>query len=98
MGKNYSKPTRPTRSVLEVNLVSPSGESISVFGVHFPSPRHFIEERQDAFDTLERAVYGKKSDLIVAAGDFNITANEDSRMQVLHVRQMGCESPRQSMP
>lgn len=78
--KTIPKPTRPTRSVLEVNLVSPNGESISVFGVHFPSPRHFIEERQDAFDTLERAVYGKKSDLIVAAGDFNITANEDSRM------------------
>lgn len=73
-------PERPTRSVLEVSLYIGDGEKASVFGVHFPSPSHTIEERMDAFDTLRRAASRSSSDLIVAAGDFNVTANEDSRL------------------
>jgi endonuclease/exonuclease/phosphatase family metal-dependent hydrolase len=74
------KPKRPTRSVLEVNLSLPGGKSATVFGVHFPSPSHMIEERMDAFDALLEAANKSKSELVVAAGDFNVTANEDSRL------------------
>ncbi|MDB2447085.1 hypothetical protein N9W79_00510 [bacterium] len=78
--KASPKPKRPTRSVLEVTLDIGSNQKASVFGVHFPSPSHSIEERKDAFDTLFKAAEKSKSDLIVAAGDFNVTANEDSRL------------------
>lgn len=73
-------PKRPTRSILEVTLDLGNDESASVFAVHFPSPSHKIEERMDAFRALNIASEKSSSDLIVAGGDFNVTANEDSRL------------------
>lgn len=78
--KAYPVPTRPTRSILEVNLSVGKGLTMAVFGVHFPSPSHSTEERMDAFDALNAAVEKSRADLIVSAGDFNVTAAEGSRL------------------
>ena len=67
---------RPTRSILEVQLVLNKTDILSVFALHFPSPRHPLQDRLDAFLALEKAAKASSSEVIIAAGDFNVVSRE----------------------
>lgn len=75
---------RPTRSILQVDLKLKSGEILTVFGVHFPAPYNPIAHRELAFETLLKA-YGEVPEqrMVIAAGDFNVTSQEDSESKIL---------------
>ncbi len=95
---------RPTRGILETELILPTGESLFVFGVHFPSQGAPTEHRRQALAQLVELMKSKPQDsYIVAGGDFNITREEDaehkyfvnvheSGMQVSHF--VGCKGCR----
>ncbi|PIS10807.1 MAG: hypothetical protein COT73_07440 [Bdellovibrio sp. CG10_big_fil_rev_8_21_14_0_10_47_8] len=73
---NWKKPL--TRGILEAPLKLPNGETLYVFGFHFPSQANPVQERMDAVDTLNRLMSEKPAGaLMVAGGDSNITAVED---------------------
>lgn len=70
---------RPTRGILEVELALPTGESLFVFGVHFPSQGAPTENRRQALAQLTELMKSKPQDsFVVAAGDFNITRDENA--------------------
>lgn len=67
-----------SRGILEVKLQLPNKETLTVFGVHFPSqanPRYWREQAVTALSQLiqEQAAQGP----VVASGDFNITRVEE---------------------
>lgn len=67
-----------TRGILEVPLKLPTGETLTVFGVHLPSQANPVEERRDAVNHLLRLVKAKGTDALwVIGGDWNITGLED---------------------
>lgn len=67
-----------TRGILQVNLKLPDGETLSVFGVHFPAPFHPKAMRAEAFKQLNRLISDlPKGRLAMAAGDFNVPQRED---------------------
>ncbi len=66
-----------TRDIVQAELALPNGESLHVFGVHFPSGRSPTRCRYRAFNFLnELAGKLQEGSLSVAAGDFNINCNE----------------------
>ena len=71
-----------TRPILQVDLRLPSKEIASVFSVHFPAPFHPLAMREQAFHALDVAAKtaSQKSQLIIAAGDFNVIPEESSRL------------------
>ncbi len=64
---------KPTRDIVKAEFEMPDGETMYVFGVHFPSGAAY-ECRKDAMQVLndERAKLPEDAN-IVAAGDFNFT-------------------------
>ncbi|MCE3010456.1 MAG: hypothetical protein LW875_07575 [Proteobacteria bacterium] len=74
--ENWKKPQ--TRGILEVPLKLPNGETLFIFGLHFPSQANPVQEREDAVNTLikQMKARGEKA-LTVAGGDFNITEVEN---------------------
>ena len=69
---------KPTRSILEVPLKLPNGEKLTVLGVHFPSPTNPQSFRLKALEVLDKVTKDKRDkELVVVAGDFNITDEED---------------------
>lgn len=81
-GKNPIK-VRPTRGILEAQFQLPDGESLTVFGVHFPSQGSPTPYRKVALETLNKARKAlAKDELVIAAGDFNITTKEDGEHQL----------------
>ncbi|GIL18561.1 MAG: endonuclease [Oligoflexia bacterium] len=67
-----------TRGIQEVVLKLPTGQTVTILGLHFPSQGNPHQHRVDAVNTLNKIAASKKSeDLIIAGGDFNITTEED---------------------
>ncbi|HYX32975.1 MAG TPA: endonuclease/exonuclease/phosphatase family protein [Oligoflexus sp.] len=73
---------RRTRDILEASLKLPNGDILTAFGIHFPAPYHPFSERLEAMETLNKAARkaAEKSHIVLAAGDFNTNAKEDSRL------------------
>ncbi len=71
-----------SRDILEASLKLPSGDILTAFAVHFPAPYHPFSERQEALETLNKAARkaAAEAHVVIAAGDFNINAKEDSRL------------------
>lgn len=66
-----------TRDIVQAQLQLPDGESLYVFGVHFPSGGNPLKCRIRAFVTLNSLVGAlPDNSLAIAAGDFNINCNE----------------------
>lgn len=90
-----------TRGILEATFTLPNSQRLTIFGVHFPSPHNPTQDRIDSFKQLNDL--GKKAaataDIVMAAGDFNVTAEESEKVmknianpvwRVSHFE--GCES------
>lgn len=66
-----------TRDILQVPLELPDGETLHVFGVHFPSGGNPYRCRIRAMNNLNALVAAlPEGSLSVAAGDFNVNCNE----------------------
>lgn len=84
-----------TRGILEVPLRLPNGATLYVYSLHFPSQSNPIEERQDAMNTLTRAIKAlPEGSAWVVGGDWNITdiENEESGIFDKHIGAMGLVS------
>lgn len=76
---------RNTRGILEAELKLPDGQSLFVFGVHFPSQGAPTEVRKQALAQLEALMDTKPKDsFIIAGGDFNITRSEDAKQSYFY--------------
>lgn len=71
-----------TRGILEATFTLPNSQRLTIFGVHFPSPHNPTQDRIDSFKQLN--TLGKKaattSDIVMAAGDFNVTKDESKKV------------------
>ncbi|NRA66173.1 MAG: endonuclease/exonuclease/phosphatase family protein [Pseudobacteriovorax sp.] len=77
ISKKRSDDTRP---ILEVPLLGTNGESIHVYGVHFPAPYHPWRLREEAFQFLNQLVNKlPKNTMAIAGGDFNVPKDEEER-------------------
>jgi endonuclease/exonuclease/phosphatase family metal-dependent hydrolase len=90
-----------SRDLLEASFKLPAGDILTAFAVHFPAPYHPFTERMEAMRTLNKLAHkaAEQAQLVIAAGDFNINAKEDSRFyralasQDWHVSHLeGCRS------
>ncbi len=69
---------KDTRGILEAVFKLPDGTEMTVFGVHMPAPFHPTKMRRQALNYLNRLKLSlPKGTPVIAAGDFNITAEED---------------------
>jgi endonuclease/exonuclease/phosphatase family metal-dependent hydrolase len=74
-----------TRGILEVPLRLPSGETLTVMGVHFPAQSHPHSWREDAAATVNKIAEGKGPNaMILVGGDFNITRDEENSSNLFH--------------
>ncbi|WP_141734415.1 endonuclease/exonuclease/phosphatase family protein [Oligoflexus tunisiensis] len=73
--------TPRSRDLLEASFKLASGEILTAFAIHFPAPYHPFIERLEAMRTLNKAAQkaAEQAHVVIAAGDFNINAKEDSR-------------------
>lgn len=82
--KVSTKIKEDSRGILEAKLKLPDSTPLTVFALHLPNPMHPAEARTQALNHLKTLV--DPSVLTVAAGDLNITGDEDrelSRKEVL---------------
>lgn len=103
MNKKTKKevPGRPTRGILQAQFELPGGQSLTVLGVHFPSQGGPTALRKTAIQKLlEVKTTLPKDEYVIAAGDFNITAEEDAQHGLFSERlakdflishQIGCD-------
>lgn len=74
-----------SRGILQANFKLPDKKVLTVFGVHFPAPFHSTKSRVHAFKKLLKL---KKNlppgRLVIAAGDFNVSSDEDRRKNILN--------------
>ncbi|MCB0422529.1 MAG: endonuclease/exonuclease/phosphatase family protein [Bdellovibrionales bacterium] len=74
------KKMEQSRSILQATFRLPTGTPLTAFAIHFPSPGHPSYWRKQAISHLN---YLKsqvpKDHLVIAGGDFNITAKEDQK-------------------
>jgi len=90
---------KATRGILEANLALPNGESMRVYGVHFPSQGSPTKTRQESVALLNK-LKSKSPGLNIAGGDFNIINSENflykkdlaTEWRVSHL--VGCRSCR----
>lgn len=94
-----------TRDILQVPLELPDGETLHVFGVHFPSGGNPYRCRIRAMNNLNTLVAAlPEGALSIAAGDFNVNCNEgptDSFSRLLRIGnwyasplvRSGCDAP-----
>ncbi|PWU15165.1 MAG: hypothetical protein C5B49_12235 [Bdellovibrio sp.] len=74
---------RKTRGILEVSLRLPSGDVLHVFGFHFPSQFHPVQQRREALGLLRSLIQEKGPQaLVIAGGDSNITSREEREFQL----------------
>lgn len=95
------KRVQDTRGILEATFRLPDNRLLNAYAVHFPAPFHPAPMRVQAFKKLNEIVSKLPPErLHIAGGDFNLTAEEDSRDKVLDrlvkknwvvAHQMGCE-------
>ena len=64
-----------TRGITEATL-DVNGETVVIFGNHWPSQNNPVAHRVDAAKLLEKIADAKKGDLILAMGDFNVIAHD----------------------
>ncbi|MES0881778.1 endonuclease/exonuclease/phosphatase family protein [Roseibium sp. SCP14] len=73
----YENECGKTRDIVQAGFQLPDGETLHVFGVHFPSGRSPFNCRIIAFQELNKLVKDlPENSLVVAAGDFNINCVE----------------------
>ncbi len=94
-----------TRDIVQVALRLPDGDTLNLFGVHFPSGGNPLECRIRAFKVLnELATALPQGELSIAAGDFNFNCGEtqtDAMDRLLQrgnwylspVAKAGCSAP-----
>ncbi len=71
-----------SRGILKATLVSPDGEFVTVMCVHLPSPHHPWSLRDEALDRILSVTQEvPKNHLLIVAGDFNVTHEEETRRQ-----------------
>ncbi|AEV37587.1 protein containing Endonuclease/exonuclease/phosphatase domain [Pseudovibrio sp. FO-BEG1] len=71
---------RVTRDIVQAEFELPTGESLHVFGVHFPSGGRGLDCRLQAFDVLNDAFKAlPPNSLAIAAGDFNFNCGDWTR-------------------
>lgn len=76
-----------SRGILQVNLILPDAETLTVFGVHFPSPQNPIYWREQAIDYLIQLKNKLPTDrMAVAGGDFNISSEEEKKVGQFRLR------------
>ncbi len=79
---------RPRRSgargILEVPLLMPDGSPLTLFALHLSAPAGPRESREEGLRLLNRLLGALPAGrMVVAAGDFNITAGEDAAYRIL---------------
>lgn len=75
----------PTRGILEVALTLPNGRKLHAFSFHFPSQANPTEQRGEAAALLrDLMLRAPASDVVVAAGDSNITTDEEAQNKYFH--------------
>ncbi len=80
-----SKKRSNSRGILQVSLKGPNEQTIEVLGLHLPSQFNSVEKRQSALEQLNSISKDLKSDsIIIAAGDFNITAKEEQKLGLIN--------------
>ena len=68
-----------TRGMLKVKLSLPDGNPLTVYGVHLPAQGNPPEWRKQAVDYIYKMILQMpQKEMAVLAGDFNITAEEDT--------------------
>ena len=93
-----------TRDILEVPLELPDGTALTVFGVHFPSPRNPKPCRDTVMKKLnELQDKLPASEISIAGGDFNITCREEEQLTITQIAELkwlvsdepkaGCAAP-----
>ncbi len=76
-----------SRGILQVNLKLPSGDDLTVFGVHFPSQHNPTYWREQSIDSLNQLLAQlPENRMAVAGGDFNISAEEDFKTGLFRER------------
>ncbi len=74
---------RKSRGILEASLLGPKKTSVIVFALHFPAPYHPTSLRQQAIKFLDQLAGKKtKEEIIIAAGDFNISLEEEKNYRL----------------
>lgn len=69
-----------SRGILQTTFKLPSGDLLTVMGVHFPSQANPTYWREQSIATLNELKNQLPKDrLVIAGGDFNISAEEDAR-------------------
>jgi len=69
---------RPTRGILETHLQLPTGETVAVFSLHFPSQGASTLHRKVALDKLLEVTAPVRTQMpVIVGGDFNITSKEE---------------------
>lgn len=90
-----------TRAILQADFKLPGGDRLTALAIHFPAGFHPIEHRKEALNQLKAVAQeaAKKSQLVIAAGDFNINFKEADELyntiaakdwQISHLE--GCKS------
>lgn len=67
-----------TRAILQADFKLPGGDRMTALAIHFPAGFHPTEHRREALNQLKTVAQeaAKKSQLVIAAGDFNINFKE----------------------
>ncbi|HYX33301.1 MAG TPA: endonuclease/exonuclease/phosphatase family protein [Oligoflexus sp.] len=73
---------RTSRSILQADFKLPGGDRLSAFAVHFPAGFHPTAHRLEALAVLNEAAKrtAVQSQVVVAAGDFNINRREEKAL------------------
>jgi endonuclease/exonuclease/phosphatase family metal-dependent hydrolase len=75
---------RPTRGILQAQFILPNKELLTVFACHFPSQGSPTSFRLRAIETLNKLKsLLPSSEYVIAAGDFNITKEEDLKENLI---------------
>lgn len=100
--KTKKKILQDTRGILRAKFRLPNQKTLVAHVVHLPAPFHPTELRVQALNYLNSLVEQKQpGHVYVAAGDFNITREEDDAKKILELythpqwlaaHQMGCQS------
>lgn len=74
---------KTTRGILEARFTLPNGKVATVLGVHFPSPHNPKAQRATSLKFLNELAKDaqRNADVVVAAGDFNITRDEQDLLR-----------------
>ena len=71
-----TKWNKETRGILKASLILPDGEPLHLYAVHFPSQASPTKARENGLEVLF-SLSKDESGLKIAAGDFNITKEEE---------------------